>query len=134
MLAAVVEPEQAQRKHAVDGGGGLGRTDADNRFTGGAAQQVAARIGRAEAVFQVHGGAHGVDFAAGIGASQGTLQQAHVVAARGIARGGRAAVGGGNQLQRLRLSLAHAAGEHPQALRAVLNLHHGANNVALVTP
>ena len=60
VLAAVVEPENAQRENAVDDGGGLRRADADDRIGRGSLEQAAADIGGTEAVLEIHGRAQAV--------------------------------------------------------------------------
>ena len=67
-------------------------------------------------------------------AGQHPLQQPLIVAPGGLARGGRAAVAGGNHLQSLRLGRAHAASGKAQALRALLHFDDGTHQVALLAP
>ena len=57
-----------------------------------------------------------------------------IVAARGLAGGGGAAVAGGHQFQGLGLGRAHAAGGQTQTLRPLGHLDHGADQVALLAP
>ena len=85
-------------------------------------------------MLQVHRRAQAVHLGADEVAGQHALQQPLIVAAGGLAGGGSAAVAGGNQLQRLRLGSAHAASRQAQALRALLHVGHGADQVALLAP
>jgi len=134
MLAAVVEPEEAEGEDAIDDGAGLGLADADDGFGRGAAKEAATDIGGAEAVFKIHGGAEAVDLSAKEGAGEGALQDALVGAAGGIASGGGAPVAGGDQLKRLRLGRAHAAGAETEAVGAPLHIEDGADEVAFLAP
>ena len=134
VLAAVVEPENAEGEDAVDDGGGFCGADADDRVGGGSVEQAAANVGGAEAVLEIHGRAQAVDLGADEMAREHALEQALVVAAGGVAGGGRAAVAGGHEFERLRLGRAHAARDEAQALRALLHVDDGAHEVALVAP
>ena len=100
VLAAVVEPENAEGENAVDHGGGLGLAHADDRIGSRAFEQAAAHVGGAEAVLEIHGRAQAVDFGADEVARQHALEQALIVAAGGVAGGGSAAVAGGNKFKR----------------------------------
>ena len=64
VLAAVVEPENAEGENAVDDGRGLGCADADDGIGRGSFEQTAADICGTEAVLEIHGGAQAVDFGA----------------------------------------------------------------------
>ena len=64
VVAAVVEPENAQGEDAVDDRCGFGVADPDHRVCGRSFEQAAAHIGRAEAVLKIHGRAHAVNFGA----------------------------------------------------------------------
>ena len=134
VLAAVMEPEDAKGENAVDDGGGLGLGDADDGVCGGAAEEASADVGGAEAMFEVHGRAQGVDFRADEVAGEHALKQALVVAAGGIAGGRGAAVAGGDEFEGLRLGRAHAAGDEAQAGGALLGFNDGADEVALFAP
>ena len=57
-----------------------------------------------------------------------------IIPASGVAGSGSAAVAGGNQFKRLRLCRAHAACGEAQALHALLQIDHGAEQVALLAP
>ena len=114
VLAAVVEPQNAEGQNAVD-------VDADSPsptpITASAALPLSSRprdIGGTEAVLEIHGRAQAVDFGADELAREHALQQALIIAARGVAGSGSAAVAGGHKLQRLRLGRAHAARHQPQ--------------------
>ncbi len=61
VLAAVVEPENAEGENAVDDGGGFGGADADDGIGRGSLEQAAADVGGAEAVLEIHGRAQAVD-------------------------------------------------------------------------
>ena len=109
VMAAVVEPENSQSENAVDDGGGFGGADADDRVGRCSLKQAAAHVGGAEAMLEIHGRAQAVDLGADKFAGERAFQEAQIIAAGGVARGGSAAVAGGRELQRLRLGRAHAA-------------------------
>ena len=134
VLAAVVQPENSQRQHAVYHRRRLRRAYADYGLGGGSAQQAATHISRTEAVLQIHCRAQAVHFGTDEMAGEHALQQPLIVAAGGLARGGCAAVARGNQFQRLRLGRAHAPRGQAQALRALCDLNDGADQVALLAP
>ena len=74
-LAAVVEPENAQGKDAVDGGGGFCFAHADDGFGGSAAKKAATNVGGAEAVFEIHRGTQAVDLGARKSAGEDTFKE-----------------------------------------------------------
>ena len=88
VLAAIVEPENAQGKDAVDDGSRLRSADADNRIGRSSLEQAAAHIGGAEAVLQIHGGAQAVDLGAEEVTREHALKKVLVVAAGRVARSG----------------------------------------------
>ena len=134
VLAAVVEPENAQGENAVDDGGGFCGAHADHGIGRGALQQSAADIGRAEAVLEIHGRAQAVDLRAEVMPRKHALEQALVVAAGGVAGSGSAALAGGDEFKKLRPGRAHLPRGQAQGLRAWFHVDHGANQVALVAP
>ena len=97
-------------------------------------EQAAANIGGAEAVLEIHCGTEAVDFGADEGAGEDALQQALIVAARGVASCGGAAIARGDEFEGLRFGRAHAPGHDAQALRARLNLDDRSHEVALFAP
>ena len=133
-LPAVVEPENAEGQDAVDGGGGFCFTDADDGFGGGATEEAAANVGGAEAVLEIHGRAKAVDLGAEKSAGQDAFEQSLIVAARGVAGGGSAAIAVRDKFESLRLRSAHATGHDAQALSAWLNFDDGADEVAFFAP
>ncbi len=64
VLAAVVEPQNAQGENAVDGGCGFRLAHADDRVGRGSAQQASAHIGGTKAVLEIHGRAEAIDLRA----------------------------------------------------------------------
>ena len=85
-------------------------------------------------MLEIHGRAQAVDLGADEGAGKDALQKSLIIAARGVASGGSAAVAVGDEFEGLRLGCAHAAGDEAQALRALLHFDHGAHQVALFAP
>ena len=85
-------------------------------------------------MLQIHGRAQSVCLGAYKAAGEDSLEQLHIVAARGVAGSGCTAVAGGHEFKRLRLGGAHAAGGEAQALGALLHIDHGAEQVALFAP
>lgn len=81
VLAAGVQPENAEREDAVDGRGRLLGANANDGLRSCAAQQAPAHIGRAKAVFEIHGIAHALDSRFREVALENALQQAEIVAA-----------------------------------------------------
>jgi len=134
VLTAVVEPKDAEGENAVDDGGRLSLCNADDGVGSGAAEEAAADVGGAEAVFKVHGRAEGVNLGADEVAGEHALKQALIVAAGGVAGGGGAAVAGGDEFEGLGLGRAHAAGDEAQAGSALLDLDDGADEVTLLAP
>ena len=134
VLAAVVEPEDAESENTVDDGCGFSCADADDGIGGSSLEQAAAHIGGAEAVLEIHGRAQAVDFRPEELAGEHALEEAEIVAAGGVAGRGSAAVAGGDELEELRLRGAHAAGCQAQGMRARLGANDGANQVAFFAP
>ncbi len=134
VLAAIVEPENAEGENAVDDGSGFGGAYANHGMGRGSLEQTAAHVGGTEAVLEIHGGAQAVDLAAHEMPREDALEQALIIAARGVAGGGGAAVAGRSNLEELRPGRAHLARGQAQALRAWFHLDDGAHQVALVAP
>src|ERR1700739_510495 len=127
LLAAMIEPEDAEGEDAVDGGCGFCCAYANDGFSSGAAEQVSANVGGTEAVLKVHSGTKAVDFGAKESASEDALKQGLIVAAEGVAGGGGAAIAGGDQFEGLQLCDAHTPRHHAQKLRTLFNFKHGAH-------
>lgn len=130
----MVEPENAQGKDAVDGGGGLRLSYADDGLCRDAAQQASTGVGGAEAMFEVHGGAHAVDLGVQELAAQDAFEETQVIAPGAVARGGRRAVAGGQDLQGLRLGGSHLASGEAKAAGTAFESDDGAEQILLVAP
>jgi len=134
LFSALIEPENAEGEYAVNHGAGLGLAYSDNGVGCGAFEEATADVGRAEAVLEVHGGTHSIDFRSEEAAGQDALKQALVVAARCVAGCGGASVAGGHKLKGLRFGCAHAASHQAQTLRTLLQVDYGADEVAFIAP
>jgi len=132
--AAVVEPEDAEGEGAVDGGGGFVGADAEDGPGGMAMGEDPAGVGGSEAVFEVHGGAEGVGDEGGEGGGEGLLEGAEVAAAGGIAGGGGAEFGVGDEGKGLRLAMAEAEGFEAEGIAAGLDGGDGADEIFFVGP
>ncbi len=95
VLAAVVEPENAEGEDAVDDGGGFGCADADHCIGGGSLEQTTADVGGTETVLQIHRGAQAIDLRTDELPREHALEETLIVAARSIAGGGSTAVAAG---------------------------------------
>ena len=134
VLAAVVEPENAEGENAIDDGGGFRCAHANYGMGRGSLEQASADVGGTEAVLEIHGGAQAVDLRAQEMPCEHAIEEALIVAARGVAGSGSAAVAGGNKIEELRPGRAHLARGQTQRLRAWLHSDDSAHEVALLAP
>ena len=110
VVAAVLEPKDADGKDAVDGGLGLGGVDGDDGPGVLAAEEGAAGVGGAEGALEVGGGAEGFALVVGEGAEEDAIEEAEVAAAGSVAGGERAEVLVGGELEVGWMSVAEALG------------------------
>jgi len=134
VLAAVVQPEDAGGEDVVDGGGGLGFVDGDDSPGLLAFKERAARVGGAEGLFEIHGGAEGVGFEAGEVALEYALKSAQIAGASGISGGGSAAIGGGYELEEFGLRLAEALRVEAKSAGSGLRGEDAADKVGFFRP
>ena len=134
LLAAMIEPENAERENAIDDRGGLCFRNSDHRVNSGAEMKLAANIGGTEAVLQIHGRTQAVDPGANEVPAKDSLEQAEVVFTGSVASGWGTAVVGSDELKGLRLGDAHAAREDAEALCPVLQIDYGTDEVAFLAP
>jgi len=74
LLTAEIEPEDAQREDAIDGGGRLRLADADDCVGSGSFEKAASHIRRPEAVFEIHCGTEAVDLGSEEGTGEDTFE------------------------------------------------------------
>jgi hypothetical protein len=141
LLAAGVQPQDARRQDAVDGGRGLLLARADDGEGLVALHQHAACIRGSEAALEVHGGAKAVGLPGIEVAQKDALQIFHVgragcIALRVTRRGGAAVSqrAGGPQLQQLGLRMTEALRRQPQGSGALDAGDDGTHQVALCVP
>src|ERR1700688_1833770 len=77
-LAAVMQPENAEGKDAIDGGLRLFVVDGDDGPGFLALDEGSASVGGAEGFFEVHGGAEGVGLPVGEAAQEDAVEDAEV--------------------------------------------------------
>ena len=117
VLAAVIEPENAEGENAVDDGSGFGGAYANHGIGRSPFEQTAADVCGTEAVLEIHGGAQAVDFRTHEMPREDALEEALIIAARGVACGGSAAVVRRGEFEELGLGRAHLACGQAQRLR-----------------
>lgn len=110
VVAAVLEPKDADSEDAVDGGLGLGGVDGDDGPGVLATGLDAAGESRAEGALEVGGGAEGFAVIVGKGAEEGAVEEAQEALAGGVAGGGGAEMAVGGELEEGRAGLAEAMG------------------------
>jgi len=134
VVAAVLEPKDADGEDAVDGGLGLGGVDGDDGPGVLAAEEGAAGVGGAEGALEVGGGAEGFALVVGKGAEEDAIEQAEVAAAGGVAGGGGAEVLVGGELEVGWVGVAEALGGEAEGAGAGGDGDDAADEVALGGP
>ena len=130
----MMQPEDAKGEYAIDGGGSFMLVDGDNSPGLLAFEQRTAGIGRAEGLFEVHGGAEGIGFEVRKMALEDAFERAQITGACSIASGGSAALAIGYELKQLRLRLAETLRAEAECAAAFCRREDASNEVALVGP
>ena len=134
VIAAVLEPEDADGEDGVDGGLGLRGVDGDDGPGVLAANEGTSGVGGAEGALEVHGGAEGLGTVVGEGAKEDAIEDAEVALAGGLACGGGAEVLVGGELEGLRAGLAEALGGETEGAGAGGDGEDTADEVAMLGP
>lgn len=134
VFAAVYKPENTKRENSVDCGQGLFRIDGDYAPSHCSPRQHAACVGGPKAVFKIGSCLKAFGGPIGKTARRDMVENAEIFRARGLTRGGRAAVPIRNQLQHLGTALAETSRFKVRRVFAGPQSANGADEVALLRP
>ena len=134
VVAAVLEPENADGEDAVDGVLRLGGVDGDHGPGLLAAAKRTASVAGAEGAFEIHGGTEALAAVVRKGLEEHTIEEAQIAMARGIAAGGAAEVLVGGEFQGVGARLTEALRGEAERFGARGDGKDAADEVAIAGP